>query len=980
MPKDAPAKSSKSMAGSLQLAKDYEDSGDIRRVRLPEDKLKDQFRLSFPERYLDRLTFDRSETFDKRLMQYRLSYLDSQSASKVNSTRRSHRTSSCSAINSKSPSIRSNSKVSTPTSKSPRKSLSKSQQKSVSRSSSKAKELDASQKYEKNAAPSLSPRGSKGDMEDQILVSQSPQRQEGLTPPASKQPSRQGSPKPHVTSSIATSASLPSTNSYLAYKKAIMQNATSAHGTGVKRPSSTRSNYNSLEYKQNLLLDHENDVHEKTLKQTNNHVVMDMLATNLAMAYVEDNCRDHKAFRSRHDIWEDQRDYVKPWRHNMKLEGNDADVEACIRKNIIVNEPVKALVSDSDHPGEKSVIDNYRIASEPPGSADLLKKYAKNDTQQLYDYSGEADNSGTMGRSREDGSFIKRYSIQTIQWNRQYNSIAGYKQELEEVARKEGVSDIVRRPSEYSPQQRRQSNSLPKPESLSEQLERYRAPNENKGLRDNDQGSKNHAMSSGATTYTLENPQSPRRYKPLEKRDASNTQISNRRSSTSLEPTPRSNSKAHESVRNNESNKNIEQKNPLAVAVTENLDTKSNRGLSKTMDRKRPQSARAKHAINMEKPVKLPSSSAAKEKRPASSRKDATKRAGSRQSQSRATADYNGYRPNSDALDVHTNAINGQSNTTLGASAPEVDIHKSFGSIATTFGSVTQQRHISRAEEGQSISRNTQPSPTGTSPQQTPSIAISEKSPEIREYTSHAQIRQQPLTDNSTTSLQQRVDIPTTLSPILFPHNLETTPHIRTSSGAQNEPHGRIFNDLAADLQELIANKKRKAGKLPTSIIDPKDMFPLSPTGTVRSSKDFSIDAFDKIPLRAADLNDSMPTALLSSPSRRMTEASNRNITKLYLNSAIHSPHAPVIDSSMLQDPKKTHAYAVPSQLLAIHDNGAEGDALAKSQELSLSQERSDLLSSAIQRTLGAQLGTSLPINEELQTQLYNALTKKVNI
>lgn len=131
MPKDAPAKSSKSMAGSLQLAKDYEDSGDIRRVRLPEDKLKDQFRLSFPERYLDRLTFDRSETFDKRLMQYRLSYLDSQSASKVNSTRRSHRTSSCSAINSKSPSIRSNSKVSTPTSKVPENRLARASRKAL---------------------------------------------------------------------------------------------------------------------------------------------------------------------------------------------------------------------------------------------------------------------------------------------------------------------------------------------------------------------------------------------------------------------------------------------------------------------------------------------------------------------------------------------------------------------------------------------------------------------------------------------------------------------------------------------------------------------------------------------------------------------------------------------------------------------------------------------------------------------------------
>ena len=69
----------------------------------------------------------------------------------------------------------------------------------------------------------------------------------------------------------------------------------------------------------------------------------------------------------------------------------------------------------------------------------------------------------------------------------------------------------------------------------------------------------------------------------------------------------------------------------------------------------------------------------------------------------------------------------------------------------------------------------------------------------------------------------------------------------------------------------------------------------------------------------------------------------------------------------------------MPSQLLAIHDNTAEGDALVRSQELSLSRERSDLLSSVIQRTLGAQVETSLPVNEELQTQLYNALTKNMN-
>lgn len=968
MPKDARTKSSRSMAGSLQLAKEYTDNGDIRRVRLPEDKLKDQFRLSFPERYLDRLSFDKSETFDKRLMQYRLSYLDSRSTSRAGSMHQSHRTASCSTINSKSSNVKSNSKASTPTSKSPRRSLGKSQQKTASRSSSKAKEPDVSQKQERSVSPTSSPRESKGEIASQASVPQSPQRQEGLTPPASKQPSRQGSPKPHISGSMATSVSLPSTNSYLAYKKAIMQNVTSAHGANVKRPSSTRSNYNSLEYKQNLLLDHENDTHERALKQTNNHVVMDMLATDLAMAYVEDNCRDHKVFRNRHDIWEDQRDYAKPWRHNMKLESNEGDAETYTKKNIIINEPVKALVSDANQPREKGLADNCGTAPETQAaSVDLLKKYGKNDTQQLYDYSEEADPSDGAGRSREDGSFIKRYSIQTIQWNRQYNSMASYKQELDEAACQEGVLNTVQRPCARSPQQRRQSNSLTKPETLSEQLERYHIPSDDKAPTVIGHASGSGAAFSEAAAHTI--PEAPQRpWKP------------DHRPSATTDSRSRSGNKAHTSISNKEACQGAEEAHSHISTQRENADNKSNRESSNATRGRRPQSARPKPAVSIEKSVKLPSSSITKEKRPTSAKKDNAKRAGSRQYQLKNRVEQDGGKPNNDTLDIRVSATSRQSATALGTSAPEVDIHKSFGLTVTTLGPVAQQRHVSDTEESQPVSKSTLPiSPTRGSTQQTPSITISEKSPEIREYTSHVQPYQQPMIDDSSSRLQQQVELPTTLSPILFPHNLETTPHIRTSGGEKSEPHGRILNDLAADLQELVTNKKRKTRKLPASIVDPKDVFPLSPAGAGRLSKDFSIDAFDKLPLLAADLNDSGPTALPSSPSRRMTEASNRNITKIYLHTAVHSPQAPIVDSSMLQEPKKAHAYAMPSQLLAIHDNTAEGDALVRSQELSLSRERSDLLSSVIQRTLGAQVETSLPVNEELQTQLYNALTKNMN-
>lgn len=880
MPKDAPTKSSRSMVGSLQFAKEYEDSGDIRRVRLPEDKLKDQFRLSFPERYLDRLSFDRSETFDKRLMQYRLSYLDSQSTSKVGSMYRSHRTASCSAINSKSSNAKSNSKASTPTSKSPRRSLGKSQQKTTSRSSSKAREPDASQKQERSASPISSPREAKGNMGSQVSVPQSPQRQEGLTPPASKQPSRQGSPKPHTSGSMATSVSLPSTNSYLAYKKAIMQNATSTHGANVKRPSSTRSNYNSLEYKQNLLLDHENDTHERALKQTNNHVVMDMLATNLAMAYVEDNCRDHKAFRSRHDIWEDQRDYAKPWRHNMKLESNEIDVEAYAKKNIIINEPVKALISDTNQPKEKGITDNCGTTPETQAvSIDLLKKYGKNDTQQLYDHSEDADHSDAAGRSREDGSFIKRYSIQAIQWNRQYNSIAGYKQELDEATCQEGVLHTVQRPCARSPQQRRQSTSLTKPETLSEQLERYRIPSDDKAptITGHDSGSS--AVFSETVAHII--PEAPQR-----------SWKANCRPLATTDSKSRSGSKVHAPGNNKRIHQGIEETHPHISIQRENSDNKNNRGSSNATCGKRPQSARSKAAAGIEKSIKLPSSSVTKEKRPVSAKKDNTKRASSKQYQLKNRMEQDGNKSNNDTLDDRTGATSRQYTTILGASAPEVDIHKSFGSTVTALGSIAQQRHVSDMEEIQSASKNSLPiSPAKESTQQTPSMAVSERSPEIREYTSHAQVYQQPMIDDSNPRPQQQMELPTTLSPILFPHNLETTPHIRTSGGEKNEPRSRVLNDLAADLQELVANKKRKTKKLPASMIDPKDVFPLSPAGTGRASEDFSIDAFDKLP--------SLATALPNSPSKRMTETSNRNITKVYIHTAAHSPQAPIVDSSM---------------------------------------------------------------------------------
>lgn len=977
MPKDASTKSSRSTPGSLQFAKDYEDSGDIRRVRLPEDKLKDQFRLSFPERYLDRLSFDKSETFDKRLMQYRLSYLDSQSTSRISNMRRSSRTTSCSSLGNKSSGTKNTSKSNTPTSKSPRKSSGKSQQKTTSRSSSKVKELDESQKCEKRMSPSSSVEGSKANMVNQISAPQSPQRQEGLTPPASKQPSRQGSPKPHIVKNISTSVSLPSNSSYLAYKKAIMQNATSTtHDAGTIRPSSTRSNYNSLEYKRNLLLDHENDTHEKVLKQTNNHVVMDMIATDLALAYVEDNCRDHKAFRSRHDVWEGQRDYVKPWRCNMKLEDGDANVEECIKKNIIVSEPIKVVSLDSNQAGEQGTTGICGIGTEEQRSSiDLLKKYGKNDTQQLYDYSDDTEHASATGRSKEDGSFIRRYSIQTIQWNRQYNSIAGHKQELDEAMRRESMSGAAQGLKEHTPQQTKQPSPITNPRFLYEKLEQYRVNGNVENLPGKDYDPGNHTTIPGTGMHIAsDSHRSPQRQNHFDNKRPSSIQMPSRRLSTNVEPKPYSGSKSTASGNNNEAN-------PYILAPIDGHSNKINRGNSKSVDKRRPQSARLKHASGVEQTIKLPSSSSTKEKRPQSTRKDTTKRAISKQSQLKNKIDHTRNKCNNDTLEVRTNTVSGQSNTTLGASAPEVSIHKGSGPVVTTLGPTGQQKYILETEDAQSISKNTLPSsPAKTPPpQQMSSIAISEKSPEIREYTSHAQIQPRLLAESVDLPFKQQPNSPTVLSPILFPHNLETTPRIRTSTTIKNEPHSRILNDLATDLQEIVANKRRKNKKLPISIIDPKDMFPLSPARIDQSQKDFSMDVFDKLPLHAADLNDSMPTALLSSPSRKMTSSSNRNITKLYLNTAVHSPNVPIIDSSMLQESTKPHAYIAPTQLLAIHDNNADEDALAKSQELSLSQERTDLLSSAIQQTLGSQLGTSLPVNEELQTQLYNALAKRMN-